>query len=75
MLKGDVLNLLSCLVRHDDWAVSVGYEVVYKEIYYCDLKTRKSIRKASITKNEHFRRLVQRACNNQVKFDYVLLDI
>jgi len=68
------INLLSCLVRYDDWAVPVGYEVIRKDLYYCDLKTKKTIKKASVTKNEHFRDLVQRACANQVKFEYVLAD-
>jgi len=68
------INLLSCLVRYGDWAVPVGYEVIRKDLYYCDIKTKKTIRKASVTKNEHFRNLVQQACNNQIKFEYVLAD-
>jgi DDE superfamily endonuclease len=68
------INLLSCLVRYGDWAVPVGYQVIHKDIYYCDLKTKRTVRKASVTKNEHFRSLVQRACANQIKFDYTLAD-
>lgn len=68
------INLLSCLVRYGDWAVPIGYEVIRKDLYYCDIKTKKTIRKASVTKNEHFRNLVHQACNNQVKFEYVLAD-
>lgn len=68
------INLLSCLVRYNDWAVPIGYKVIHKDMYYCDLKTRKGVRKASATKNEHFRSLVQQACINRVKFDYVLAD-
>lgn len=68
------INLLSCLVRYGDWAVPVGYEVIRKDLYYCDIKTKKTIRKASVTKNEHFRNLVQQACKNQIKFEYVLAD-
>jgi hypothetical protein len=33
-----------------------------------------SFRKASVAKNEHFRKLVQQTCNNQIKFEYVLAD-
>ena len=68
------INLLSCLVRYNDWAVPIGYEVIHKDLFYCDLKNRKTIKKASITKNEHFRNLVQQACINQVKFCYILAD-
>src|SRR5215203_4456094 len=68
------INLLSCLVRYGDWAVPVGYEVIRKDLYYCDIKTKKTIRKASVTKNEHFRNLVQQAYNNQIKFEYILAD-
>ena len=68
------INLLSCLIRYGDWAVPIGYEVIRKDLYYCDIKTKKPIRKASVTKNEHFRNITQQACNNQIKFEYVLAD-
>lgn len=68
------INLVSCLVRYDDFALPVGYEVVEKNSVYSDLKTRKLKRKASISKNELFRKLVQQAVTNQVLFDYVLAD-
>jgi hypothetical protein len=55
-------------------AVPVGYKVIRKDLYYCDIKTKKAIRKASVTKNEHFRDLVQQVCKNQIKFEYVLTD-
>lgn len=71
-IKG--INLLSCLIRYGDWAVPISYEVIHKDLHYCDIKTKKTIRKASVTKNEHFRNLVQQACNNQIKFEYVLAD-
>lgn len=68
------INLLSCLVRYGDWAVPIGYEVIHKDLHYCDIKTKKTFRKASITKNEHFRNLFQQACVNEVKFEYALAD-
>lgn len=68
------INLLSCLVRYGDWSVPVSYKVIHKDMHYCDVKTRKTTRKASVTKNEHFRSLVQQACTNQIKFDYILAD-
>jgi hypothetical protein len=69
------MNLLSCLVRYGDISLPIGYEVVNKDLSYCDLKTRKPKRKASVNKNELFRQLVQQAIKNQVLFEYVLADI
>jgi hypothetical protein len=68
------INILSCLLRYGDLALPIGFEVVLKDLYFCDLKTRKEKRKASVTKNEYFRSLTRQALLNQVKFDYILAD-
>lgn len=68
------INFLSCLVRYGDIALPVGYEIVKKELTYSDINTRKLKRKASVTKNELFRALIQQALDNQVAFDYILAD-
>jgi hypothetical protein len=68
------INLLSCLVRYGDIALPISYEVVKKDIHYCDIKTRRTKRKSSISKNEMFRILIQQAINNHVLFDYILAD-
>ena len=68
------MNLLSCLVRYGDIALPIGYEVVKKDILYSEIETRKQKRKASTSKNEMFRNLIQQAMNNPVLFDYVLAD-
>jgi len=68
------INLLSCLVRYGDVALPIGYEIIKKDIAYCEIKTKKLKRKASISKNELFRQLVQQAVTNQVLFDYILAD-
>lgn len=75
--KGDHVkgvNLLSCLVRYGDLSLPVGYEIVHKDIPYCEVETKRLKQKASITKNEHFRNLIKQACENKVNFDYVLAD-
>ncbi|QIX57042.1 transposase [Piscirickettsia salmonis] len=41
---------------------------------FTDLKDRKEKRKSNISKNEYFRNLINRAINNQVKFDYAVAD-
>jgi len=68
------INLLSCLVRYGDLSLPIGLEVVHKDIHFCDLKTKKEKRRASVTKNEYFRQLTKQALMNQVKFEYILSD-
>lgn len=68
------VNLLSCLVRYEDIALPIAYEVISKDMHFCDVKTKKEKRQASITKNQHFRAMVKQAVANQVLFDYVLAD-
>ncbi len=68
------INLLSCLIRYEDIAFPVGFEVVSKDLHFCDIKTKKEKRRSSVTKNQQFRGLVQQAIFNQVQFDYILAD-
>lgn len=68
------VNLLSCLVRYDDIALPIAYEAISKDTHFCDVKTKKEKRQASISKNQHFRAIVKQAVVNQVLFDYVLAD-
>lgn len=75
--KGEVLkgiNILSCMIRYDDFSVPVGYEVIKKDIVFCDVKTKKERRKSSTTKNELFRKLIDLAVNNKILFEFVLAD-
>jgi hypothetical protein len=68
------INLLSCLVRYGDVALPIGYEIVKKDVEFCDVKTKRKKRKAQISKNEHFRNLVQLAVDNKVLFQHILAD-
>ncbi|HAT1972244.1 TPA: transposase [Legionella pneumophila] len=72
VLKG--INILTCMVRYDDFSVPVGYEVIKKDISYSDIKTKQERRKSSTTKNELFRSLIDQAVKNNVLFDYILAD-
>ncbi|BCA94898.1 hypothetical protein TUM19329_12590 [Legionella antarctica] len=72
VLKG--INILSCMVRYADFSLSIGYEVIKKDIAYCDIKTRQTRRKSSVTKNQLFQNLIAQAITNKVTFDYVLAD-
>lgn len=68
------INILSCLVRYGDVSFPVGYEIVHKDVCYCDVATKKEHRKASVNKNVHFRNLVTQSVKNGVLFDHVLAD-
>ena len=68
------INLLSCLIRYDDIAFPVAFEVITKDLHFCDVKTKKEKRQSSVSKNQHFRSLVKQAVTNQIKFDHVLAD-
>ena len=69
------VNLLSCLARYGDVAFPIGYELVRKDILFCDVATRKVKRKSSISKNTMFRSVIAQSITNNVKFEYILADI
>lgn len=62
------------MVRYGDFSVPVGYEVIKKDVAFCDIETRQARRKSSTTKNELFRKLIAQAVSNHVLFDFVLAD-
>ena len=66
------INILSSMVRYDDLSFPTGYEIIKKEIQFCDIKTKRERRKSAVTKNEHFRQLLSNALHNRVKYKYVL---
>lgn len=68
------INILSGLIRYSDIALPVSYEVINKDLHFCDIKTKKEKRQASTTKNQLFRAMVKQAVSNQILFDYVLAD-
>lgn len=68
------VNILSCLVRYGDVTLPVGYEIIHKDIGYCDIESKKEKKKASLTKNDHFRNLIKQSVTNKVLFEYVLAD-
>jgi len=71
-LKG--VNILSCLVRYGDKVLPLDYTAVHKDLHFSDIKTRKTKRQASKSKNEIFRSIIKRAQDNHVKFEYILAD-
>jgi len=69
------VNLLSCLARYGDVAFPIAYEIVRKDVLFCDVATKKVKRQSSISKNEMFRSVIAQAITNNVKFEYILADI
>jgi hypothetical protein len=75
MLNTLVLKaLIFCLVRYRDSAFSVAFELIRKDLLFCDVKTKKEKRQSSINKNELFRSMVEQSIKNEILFDYVLAD-
>lgn len=74
------VNLLTCLYHSQSpgqdfpLRVPIGYELVRKEIAYCELETRKEKRTSDRSKNEMLRELLSQTVANGVKFKYVLAD-
>ena len=68
------INVLSCLVRYGDIALPIAYEVITKDLYFCDIKTKKEKRQSSLNKNEIFRSILSQALANNVTFEYILAD-
>lgn len=71
------INFLTALYHSYRQGVSlpVGFALVAKTERYIDKKDGKEKRRSPISKNEHYRRLLQQAVNNQIPFGYVLNDL
>ena len=68
------INLLSAIVRYGEAALPVAFEVVRKEVEFCDPKTGKKKRRSNRTKNEMFRDMIRASVNHRLKYQYVLAD-
>jgi len=72
-IKG--INFVSVLYEASKGSVPLGIEPVRKDTTVKDKKTGKDRRKASVSKQQHFRSLIVGAIKNNVNFKYVLNDI
>jgi hypothetical protein len=68
------VNLLNCVYSVGNVTLPVGFDVVKKPIQFCDLKTKKKKRKATVTKNELLRTQLKICQENKLKYKYVLTD-
>lgn len=71
-LKG--INFITALYQVEDVSLPVAYRLVTKTEPYID-KQGKQKRRSTITKNEHYRAMLQQCVRNQIPFRYVLNDI
>ncbi|TRW88619.1 transposase, partial [Flavobacterium sp. GT3R68] len=67
------VNFLTALVEVGGMRLPCCVEFVKKDTWVADSKTGKQKRKASVTKNELFRKML-RECDGKFYFDYVLAD-
>jgi hypothetical protein len=58
------VNLLSCLVRYGDIAFPISFDIIFKDVHFCDLKTKTEKKQSSLTKNQLFRAMIQRAIDS-----------
>lgn len=68
------ISILSYLVSYDEVVLPFGYEIIRKDVSFSDIEIRKVKRKSSISKNRHFRGLIQQSIDNKVVFDHILSD-
>jgi hypothetical protein len=68
------INLLNCVYHGGNVTLPIGFDVIKKPIEFCEIKTKKKKRKATITKNELLRKQLKNCQQNQLKYKYVLTD-
>jgi len=68
------VNILSALYHAGGVNVPVAFEVVHKDLPYCEIETRKLKRQSSVTKNEHLRQMLHACQQNRLRYRYVLAD-
>jgi hypothetical protein len=68
------VNILNGLYHAGGVNVPVAFEIVRKDLPYCEVATRKLKRHSSITKNEHLRQMLRVCQHNQLRYRYVLAD-
>lgn len=68
------MNILNCLCHAGGVSVPVAFEIVHKDLQYCEVETRKLKRHSATTKNEHLRQMLRVSVQNRLRYRYVLAD-
>jgi hypothetical protein len=69
------MNLLSTLYQVGDLSIPVAFELVNKSEWVFNNKKDRWQRKSPLTKNEHYRRMLEACAKNRIGFRYVLNDV
>ena len=68
------VNILNCLYHAGGVNLPVAFEIVHKDLPYCEIETKKLKRHSSVTKNEHLRQMLRVCRQNPLRYRYVLAD-
>ena len=68
------VNIINYVYSVEDTSLPVGFDVIKKPIKFCEVKTKKEKRRATVTKNELTRNQLKICQRNQLKYKYVLTD-
>jgi hypothetical protein len=69
------INFLTSLYHSQGVSLPVGFALLAKTEHYVDKKDGKEKRRSPISKNEHYRTLLEQAVQNRIPFRYVLNDV
>jgi len=69
------INFLTSLYHSQGVSLPVGFALVAKTEHYIDQQDGQAKRRSPISKNEHYRTLLEQAVKNQIPFRYVLNDV
>jgi DDE superfamily endonuclease len=68
------VNILNCLYSAGGINIPVAFEIVHKDRWFCEVKTRQEKRQSALTKNEQLRQMLPVCQQNQLCYRYVLTD-
>ena len=68
------INIINYVYSIRDVSLPVGFDVIRKPIKFCEVKSKKEKRRATVTKNELTRNQLKICQRNQLKYRYVLTD-
>lgn len=68
------VNILNGLYHAGGVNVPVAFEIIHKDLQYCDIETRQLKRHSAITKNEQLRQMLRVCQQNLLRYRYVLTD-
>ena len=69
------INFLTTLYCVDDVSLPVAFALVEKDEQFTDKKTGQTKRRATVSKNEHYRSMLKTCVKNGLPFRYVLNDV